>query len=227
MNRLRRQDGFTVVEMLVAAAVGSIVMVAIFTLLDTSVKQSGGVTARVDSTQRGRTAMEKITRELRSQVCWSPDGGASVPSVTLADAQPYSVTFYGYSGYGDVHADKRTIWWDTNTNSINESIAPGLPATGAVTSFGTAVTNTLITDVTPPPGNAPVFEYQTTAGTVLGATPLSAADRAKAGIIRIRFVTGTGVKGAPTKTTTAFESQVFVRTADPNGVAGTTDPSCS
>jgi hypothetical protein len=230
--RLRSERGFTVVETVVAAAVGSVVMLAIFFLLDTSVKQSSGVNARVDSTQRGRAAMESITRELRSQVCFAFPSTA--PPVSLTAASDYSVTFYGFSGSGTFVPSRRTIWWDTNTNSIKESVEPGVPAAGPVTSFGTAQTRTILTDVKPPlkPAPAPpntsdvVFSYQRTDGTALGATPLSATDLGRVGRIVVRFNTTPATKGSSTQTT-SFESQVFVRTADPNGLGGSTDPDCS
>jgi prepilin-type N-terminal cleavage/methylation domain-containing protein len=218
LDRLRSERGFTLVEMMVAAAVGSIVMIAIFMLLDTSVKQSGTVNARVDSTQRGRTAMETITRELRSQVCYTPDTN---PAVSLLAAQPYSITFYAFHGNTTFAPDKRTIAWDTNTNTIKETIAP---ASGA----GTTRTLTLLTNVTPlsTPANTPIFEYHQTDGTLLSSTPLSTADMAKTSIIRIRFQTAPGTR-ATTSPSTSFESQVFVRTADPNGLAGSTAPACT
>jgi prepilin-type N-terminal cleavage/methylation domain-containing protein len=225
LARLRGQRGFTIVELMVAFSVGSVVMLAIFMLLDTSVKQSSAVNSRVDSTKRGRIAMEVITRELRSQVCFTTD---ATPSMSITDAQPYSVTFYGFHGSGTFVPDRRTIWWDTNTNSLKESVAPGLPAAGPVTSFGTAATNVLATDVKPPttPANTPVFAYYTTNGTPLAATPLSQADRMLVGIVRIRFQSDPSTLVTSTASTN-FDSQIFVRTADPNGLGGSTAPECA
>jgi len=222
LRRLRSERGFTVVETVVAAAVGSVVMLAIFILLDTSVKQSTSVTARVDSTQRGRAAMELITRELRSQVCWAPN--ATTPALSLASAGDYSVSFYAFNGSGTVLPDKRTIAWDTNTNSITETIEPGVG--NPVTAFGTPRTRTLLTAVKAPAGNTPVFEYQRVDGTTLTGAPLSAANLAKTGVIVVRFSTSPTTRGS-TKPPTSFESQVFIRTADPNGLGGSTDPDCT
>jgi prepilin-type N-terminal cleavage/methylation domain-containing protein len=225
LRRLRGERGFTIVELMVACMVGSVVMLAIFMLLDTSVKQSSAVNSRVDSTKRGRTAMELITRELRSQVCFTID---ATPSMSITDAQPYSVTFYAFHGSGTFVPDRRTISWDTNTNSLKESVAAGLPAAGPVTSFAAATTNTLATDVKPPPtpANTPVFAYYTTTGTALTSTPLSQADRMQVGIVRIRFQTDPATLVTSTASTN-FDSQVFVRTADPNGLGGSTAPDCA
>ena len=232
LARLRSQRGFTVVEVLVAATIGSVVMVTIFTLLDGSLKQSNGVNARIDSTQRGRVAMETMTRELRSQVCFSPNSGTPV-SLTYADA--YKVTFYAFNGSGTFRPDRRTLWWDTNSDSLKETIEPGVGT--PVTSFGTPVTRVLATNVKPPAnasgGSDPVFTYAKDDGTNLTTVPLSSANLSVVAVINMAFRTYTGVTGAQSANTntvqgtyTSYESQVFARTADPNGLAGSTDPTC-
>ncbi|MEA2449342.1 MAG: hypothetical protein QOG63_1274 [Thermoleophilaceae bacterium] len=228
LARLRSQRGFTIVEVLVAASVGSVVMIAIFSLLDTSLKQSTSVNARIDSTQRGRVAMEIMTRELRSQVCFSPNGGVT-PAVSLTYADPYKVVFYGFSGTTSFRPDRRTLFWDTNSNSLQETVEPGVGT--PVTSFGTGTTRTIATNIKPPPAGAvsgPVFQYYRVSGTPLATTPLSAANLPLVGLIKIRFRTDTGVVGnSAGNNFTSYESQVFVRTADPNGLAGSTDPDCT
>ena len=55
-------------------------VLAVFAILDTSVKQSNAVAGRVNATQRARLAMDTITRQLRSQVCYSP----TVPALVVA-----------------------------------------------------------------------------------------------------------------------------------------------
>jgi prepilin-type N-terminal cleavage/methylation domain-containing protein len=215
LARLRAERGFTVVEVLVAASLGSVVMVAIFGLLDFSVKQSSGASARVDSTQRGRTAMEQVTRSLRSQVC--PLSGTS----PVTHAGPYRVEFWAFSGPADqpYAPELRAIEWDTNTNSITQTA-------------GTS-TQTLLTNVRPPTEggtSAPIFEYHRilSDGTTqqLTANPVATADLARVSVINVRFTVDPEVRGS-TANATSFESQVFVRTADPNNLTGTTDPDCS
>jgi prepilin-type N-terminal cleavage/methylation domain-containing protein len=232
LARLRSQRGFTLIEMLVAATVGSVVMITVFSLLDGSLKQSTGVNARVDSTQRGRNAMEIATRELRSQVCFSPNASAPV-SVTYADQ--YKVTFYAFNGSGTFRPDRRTLLWDTNSNSIKETVEAGVGT--PVTSFATGTTRVVSTEIKPPqtgtpPVSGPVFTYFTDAGATLTA-PLTAADLAKVAVIKIAFQTNTGVLGAQSvnsntvqKTQSSYQGQVFVRTADPNGLSGSVDPTC-
>jgi prepilin-type N-terminal cleavage/methylation domain-containing protein len=225
-RRLRRdQRGFTLIELLVACTVGSLVLLATFAMLDSSVKLTGKVTDRVDRTQRARLAMELITRKLRSQVCPTPGGSA------LIDAQDYSVRFYSFMGTGAFVPDILELKWDTNTNSIIESkwAGSGSPTTWAAT----PTTRTLLTDVRPtfsPAGQTstrgPVFRYYIgDSGTAL-STPLSAANLKASSKIGVGFMTYAST-GSGSGTSTTLQSDVFSRTADPNGVSGTTAPECA
>jgi prepilin-type N-terminal cleavage/methylation domain-containing protein len=233
LARLRAERGFTVIEMLVAATVGSVVLIAIFSLLDFSVEQSTGTNARTDSSQRGRAAMEQVTQSLRSQVCFTPNAGTT-PAVSLLYADRYKVTFYGFNGSGAFLPERRTIFWDTNSNSLKQTVEPGLG--NPVTSFGTPATRTILTSVKPPPAgggtSGDVFEYRRVlaggATQQLTGNPLAAADLARVSVIRVRFKVDPEVKGNPSpENASSFESQIFVRTTDPNGLTGTTDPDCT
>lgn len=86
--RLGQDDGFTLIELMVACLVGTVVIIAASSLIDASGRASVTVLDRVDAVQRGRVAMEQVTQRLRSQVCPSD----SVPPVLYGDAT--QVTFY-------------------------------------------------------------------------------------------------------------------------------------
>ena len=49
--------------------IGMIVLMAAFMVLDRTITASGQVADRSEALQRGRQAMELVTRQLRSQVC--------------------------------------------------------------------------------------------------------------------------------------------------------------
>jgi hypothetical protein len=78
-----------------------------------------------------------------------------------------------------------------------------------------------------------VFEYSrllSGGGTLpLSGNPLSAPDLVRVSVIRVRFLAEPEVKGnvSNENVSSSFESQVFIRTADPNGLAGSTDPNCA
>lgn len=230
VDRLRREEsGFTLIELLVACSVGTIVLLATFMMLDTSVTLTGKVTDRVDRTSRGRVAMETITRQLRSQVC----PAAGVPA--LIDAQDYSVKFYAFTKQGQFIPDQVELAWDTNTNSIVKRTWVGTTASPNTTWASTANSSTVLTDVKPvfvsgssgPRG--PVFRYYLAGSSTPLTTPLSAANLKAASKVDVRFMTyplGRGATGASSNVTT-LQSEAFSRTADPNGLNGTTSPECA
>jgi Flp pilus assembly pilin Flp len=222
LDRLRREEsGFTLVELMVACLVGTVILLASFYTLDSSVLLTGKVTDRVDRTQRSRVAMELITRELRSQVC--PNAGTPA----IVDGQNYSVKFYSYMGSGSFVPDIREIAWDTNTNSITEKLYQGTGASPNTTWPTTpTTTRTLLGDVKPPPSNAPMFTfYSSGTGSAL-AVPLSATDASNTTKVTINFMTYAQGHNA-TGPSLSISSEVFVRTADPNATTGTTAPQCA
>jgi prepilin-type N-terminal cleavage/methylation domain-containing protein len=224
--RLRRQDGFTLPELLVAITVGSVVVLAAFALLDRSVVATTQTTDRVDSTQRGRRAMDRIARHLRSQVCPSPNGA-------LVDgADGYSITFWAFFGTGSFTPEQHTIAWDPTRQAITERVDNAAGARTDVLLEGARL-----------PGNVPLFSYYAypdppSGGRVepnaqLGApnaptTALTLAERRRIARIDVNFAAaptralGTGVPPGSTH----FSDQVFSRTADPNSLEGAQGPAC-
>jgi hypothetical protein len=190
------------------------------------VRLTGKVTDRVDRTQRARLAMEQITRKLRSQVC--PAAGQAA----LIDAQDYSVRFYSFMGTGAFVPDILQLSWDTNTNTIVESKWAGTGTAPNTTWALTPTTRTLLTDVRPtfsPAGQTstrgPVFKYYLSNSSTTLATPLSTANLKAASKTGVGFMTYP-VTGNNTSATT-LQSEVFTRTADPNGLTGSTAPECA
>jgi type II secretory pathway pseudopilin PulG len=220
-DRLRREEsGFTLVELIVAMVIGMMVILAAFALLDSSVVLTGKVTDRVDRTTRARGSMEDITRKLRSQVCPS----AGQPSII--DAQDYLVKFYSFTGTKPFVPDIRQLAWDTNTNSIIEKTWAGIGTAPSTTWAANPTTRTLLTDVKPPPSNAPVFAYYSTGAATPFSVPVSAANLPATAQITVSFVTYAQGRNT-TGTSTTLQSEVFARTADPNGAAGSTAPECA
>jgi prepilin-type N-terminal cleavage/methylation domain-containing protein len=224
--RLRREEsGFTLVELLVACTIGTVVLLATFMTLDSSVVLTGKVTDRVDRTQRSRVAMEDITRKLRSQVCPS----AGQPAIISAD--DYAVKFYSFLGTRPFVPDIREISWDTNTNSIIEKKWAGNPAAPGTTA-ATPTTQTLLTDVKPTfvsgqagPRGA-VFKYYAGGAATSLTTPLSTTDMGAASQISVAFMTYAQSKNL-TGPATTLQNQIFVRTADPNATNGSSAPECA
>jgi len=86
------QAGFTLVELLVTMMLSLIVVGAAFALVSGTERASKTVRDRVDASQRGRLAMERITQELRAMACPEPIGGAP-PASPIVSASNDQITF--------------------------------------------------------------------------------------------------------------------------------------
>jgi prepilin-type N-terminal cleavage/methylation domain-containing protein len=225
LTRVRSQAGFTLVEMLVAIVIGSIVTLAAFTMLDRSVVLTGKTTDRVDSTQRGRVALDVITRHLRSQVC---PAAASAP---IESGGPRTITFWAFFRTKPFAPQRYTIAWDPNTQSINETIdnGQGTPVVSRRTLISGARTPTpLFTYYAYPTDSTSYVEPSVD---LLGATgtALSADDAKRVAMVEVHF-TAVPSRAANSATTpqesTEYDDKVYSRTADPNATAGARNPTC-
>jgi len=145
------QRGFTLVELMTALSIGMVVLLAAYAILDRSVSAADTVSDRVNTTQRGRLAMDQITRQLRSQVCLPTDSsGTSVDDTTTAllAADANTVTFYADLGGENSKPQKRRLSYAAN--KLTEEI---WTATQTSPSFvfptNPSSTRTLATDVVP------------------------------------------------------------------------------
>jgi type II secretory pathway pseudopilin PulG len=215
------QSGFTLPELITAMGIGMVVLLAAFMLLDRAVSTSSQLTDRQDSTQRGRLAMEVVTRELRSQVC-------------LGDGQPItagsdnSVTFYANLSSNSDAADRRVLRYMPAEKRIFEDVYTG---TGTFPDLAFAATPTrtreLLNPVQPVVDGTvtrPIFRYyKYKVGGAPGelqqlASPLAAVDAPNVVMIKVAFAALPQRKVARTTDVadaTTFESDVYVRLADP------------
>jgi Tfp pilus assembly protein PilV len=223
--RLTDQAGFTLVENLVACVVGVVVILATSAMLDLAPVLTSQVQGRVDSASRARNAMDQIARELRSQVCLGPNTPA------IVNGQDNSVTFNAFTGTGPYAPQLHTIAWNSQNNTITDSIYAGTGTPPAVTFPATPTrVDTLLTDVVPEPGT-PVFSYYAFAPnppvvpSVLEPTPLTAAAAANVARIAIRFVTRPTARPTSAQSTD-MQDDVYVRTWNPNAPNGPSSVPC-
>lgn len=155
MTILRRlgaeQRGFSLVELMTALSIGMVVLLAAWTIIDASVSAADQVSDRVNTTQRGRVAMERMTQQLRSQVCLPKDvTGTAVDdtSTALLAADNDSVTFYSDLGGESSLPEKRRL-----TYASGKIVADAWRPTGAAPNWvyptSPTSTRTLATDVSP------------------------------------------------------------------------------
>lgn len=224
--RLRRdQRGFTIVELLASSAIGMIVVLAAFQVIDASVSLSAKTQDRVDAVARGRQAMESITQALRSQVCLGP--GPGLAAVTGGD-QNY-VEFYGDLGDSNNRAapgtdtflpDKFRITYSPAARTITEQVwnGAGTPPNGMT--FTLRRTRVLLENVDLVPGT-PFLRYYGFSGTEpiapnrLLAVPLDDNDRARTVQVAISYVARPIGRTTTDRRSSWFENYVYVRTSDP------------
>jgi prepilin-type N-terminal cleavage/methylation domain-containing protein len=231
-RRIRPSDerGFTLVEMLVAMSIGVVILLGAFMLLDRSFTSSAQIADRQEGLQRGRQAMEVITRQLRSQVCI---GTSSYPVVSGTDT---SVTFYGSLSESSTNVTKRTLTFSsTGAGSITETAVTGTGTYPALT-FPTPVatdTKTVLTNVKQVMDGAtarPIFKYyRYKPGAPVGdlellGTPLATANLGSVALIKVAFRAYAVRPIADDNDAAQLEDDVYIRISDSSELQET--PQC-
>lgn len=209
------QRGFTLVELLVTTSIGVVVLMAVFGLLDVSLRASSRVEDRAEVTQRGRVAMEQLTQQLRAQTCL----GSGVPAMTQADST--SMTFYADLGDDTFTPQRRRLVY--SNGAITEFLYAGTGTPPNMTFSATPMrTRTVVTNIVPV-GSTPIFRYYAftpdgsspVTPSVLLASPLSTTDLARTVRIAISFIVQPTRGPQNNAVQSTFENYVYVRTSDP------------
>lgn len=223
VDRLRsEQAGVTLVELMVAMVIGLIVTFASLTVLGRATTVSNEVADRQDAVQRGRQAMELITRQLRSQVCL----GESAEPISYGDGA--TVTFYADLSNGSTNVQRRKLTFVAPSGSpgqITEDVFagsgtyPDLTYDATPTSSRVLLSGVRQTQVSG--ADQPVFRYYAfQPGSPTGdlqelSTPLSAADASRTVMVRIAYVAMPERTVPSDLDATTLQDDVYVRLADP------------
>ena len=230
MNRMRSEDGFTIMEVLTAAVIGFVVLAATLGLLESSLRLNSGVIAKTDAMQRGRLAMDVVTQQLRSQVCLDGSTFADdIPvSAIVAGSNSNSITFYVDFTSTGTRPKKRTLTFDTVTKEIRTTTYDATKDQPLPTDYPVAPTrtNVLLENAIPQKTTLGVdipflryYAYTLVAGRpraeLLLSTPLSQADADRVARIDVSFL------ALPTRSTDRKQGvnlgdQVMARHSDPN-----------
>jgi prepilin-type N-terminal cleavage/methylation domain-containing protein len=210
--RLADERGFTLVELLAAISVSTVVLFALFGLVDTATRQQSVATDRIDANDRGRLAMDAISTQLRSRVCIS---SAEDSLVAASDSQIEFFVSLGLTPEGATNSQtlvlqRRRLTYRPATSDVLEESwvgilpAPALPPAASTTPTRT---RTLLTNVSLD-GSTPFFRYYAMTSPappdpplpelLLAPTPLSATNLTKVAQITVSFAAKGKVAGLST-----------------------------
>ncbi len=230
--RLRDDAGFTLPELLVSLVIGMFVVIAAMTMLDATLSASTKLTKTVDAQQRGRVAMDRIVRDLRSQVCVPVTDAALLDHASLAGASATSLDFYVDLGDGSTSPQRRVLTFDPALRRITLTRYNAAGTAGAYTWPTASPSEALLQDVVQAddPASAgtqlPVFQLfafdetkdPPTPTLSLGSGPLSSSDLDRVARIEITFRALRSGGGTPTATTPSVmvQDDVYRRAMNPN-----------
>jgi len=220
LHRLRREEsGMTLIELLVASTLGIIVITAAFQVLIVGMKGTQRVAAGVDTVQRGRQAMENVTRELRTQICLPTLTG---PQPAILSGDGTTVSFYADLGDENLTPDLRTISFAGNQITEKTYANTGTTTSPAFSGYpGTPATTRVLATNVVQDGSTPYLRYYkfSTSDPIepsiqIGSTAaLTSDEKARVVQINVTFVVRPGGPNADPASATIMDNKVFVRTS--------------
>ena len=212
---MKKENGFTLVEIIVALFIGSLMMVAIYSVINSAQRTSTGIERKVIAQQDARSALELMAMEIR-MASYNP---TSTPNIWVDPADCFTIIPGNqiYRGIQEATANSITIEmdvagavadgdgaiaivdqneiirysYDTNENYITRSTSCGAPQPflGALAGSGVVKTVNVINS-TAGAGDTPipVFRYYNGAGTDISATVVTNPASITLGIPAIRRI---------------------------------------
>ena len=206
LRRLRRdEDGFSLMEMLAAMAIGSIVLTALLTVFTNGITGAARVNDRIEAAQRARTALDRVTSLLDAQVCIVSYDATAKTDVTTAPVLPAvsdgnNVYFYADLNGASDSPDKYRLSYDPTARTLTEYRYDGTRNGSNTLTFPSSPTASrqLATNIVPARvdgkltgAQLPIFQYFRFVNSAIdpGAltTPLSATDAATVVRVGVQF----------------------------------------
>jgi Tfp pilus assembly protein PilV len=212
--RLADERGMSLIELLVAMPFTLVLLGATVMMMIVSMRQSANVTDRVEANQRGRTTMERVIRQLRSQVCPATTGAA------ITSATDSSVQFYVDLSGGASNPERHTLTYDSTAGSLTEYDDVGTGTWPSMTWPGTPTRTSVLHSNISTVSGTPFFQYYGFAsdGSISATpftTPVSSTNLSKIVRVSVNFVSQPRRTQQAARYTT-FQSEADNRTADPN-----------
>ena len=208
MRRTGGERGATLVELLVAMAMGGLVIAALLQVYVTSLRSDARTEDRVSATARARLGAERVTTALTSQVCLDavtpPIKPGSTANVLTFYSDPQTPSTTTTPTANGVRLERLT--YDAATRTILDDRWPGSTETG------TPVRRTLAQDVLVAPGDSGPFSYFAYNDISGGAAPVADTEQTPAA--------GTGLTAAQVALTVRVRVDVVARTTRTKAVDG-------
>jgi prepilin-type N-terminal cleavage/methylation domain-containing protein len=232
-RRLRREDdGFSLVELLTAMAIGSVILGALMLTVTRATGFSIQTSNRVEALQQGRQTMDRVVTLLNSQICLVRSDGSGTPPIIVGDAN--QIAFYASLGAVDTAPSIYRLTYNPATRRLTQDRydPTGTTANPAYPGYPASPTRTTVigTNLLPSSAGAPIFKYfkfVTTEGPTLGmvdlsdpnglSTPLTAAQQA----VTVRVTTSFIAQPLKVKSATAVKQAT---TLEGVGVVASANP---
>jgi hypothetical protein len=140
----RGEEGFTLIEVLVATLCSVAIIAGLFTLVDTTLHSTTRTLTKADTTERARYTIEKIISELNS-ACLSY-GATPIQSGSTGTSLIFTNQ---YGTAADPSGVTHTITYTPGSGS----------ASGTLTDSSNGTTTTLLTNLPQQPTSPPIFQY--------------------------------------------------------------------
>ncbi len=162
LRRVRGDEGgFTLVELLVVIAAGGVIMAAIFTMLQVTVRETERTTSMVSATQDGRIATAKIENELHS-ACF---GSSVTPVQTGSDGNDLIFMTLAGSSSSSNPADGATPTpvehkVSYSGGQLTDSTYAAVSSSGSTWTFSSSPSSTaILMSGISASGSTPIFQY--------------------------------------------------------------------
>lgn len=208
-RRLRRdQRGITLVELLVAMLVTSLLLTLVGSFFVSMLKAQRTVSSVNDSTRQGTTSMTQISRYLREASRWQVSRTTTNPAFVSTSAR--SVQFYSAVDLSSSRAGLTKVTIDVQSNRLRMQLQRGdCPADGYCTFTGSTRT-VVLADVVRSTGDAnTIFRYENAGGATFTPTSTT-ADAIRSVDVNLTI----GSAGGTTANDTTFQATINLRNLD-------------
>ena len=228
VSRMKKENGFTLVESIVALFIGSLMLVAIYAAVNSAQRSSSGVERRVSAQQDARGALELMAMEIQ-MASYNPGLNDHIWR-NPADCNSSSAN-KTYKGIQEATANSITIEMDINDNgaidnnstnnpnetikyvynSTNQYITRSTNCGGDQAFLGSTTADSKTVSVVNNTAGIPVFRYYDGAGVQIAAPVTTDIPNIRRIEITLVIDTATSDQGTSTKRRIIYSTSVIPR----------------